>query len=107
VLKIALYLVIVVAAVKLSLRDNRPSVIHMNSDEDISKAAASLVSTLKRLHEELLELDELLQHQGRSLYEAMTVEDWLGIIGVLSNLSERSGVIARICVEIHQAGRLM
>jgi hypothetical protein len=59
------------------------------------------------LHEELLGLDELLQDQGRPLYQAMTVEDWFEIIGVLSNLSERSGAIARICLEIHQSERLM
>jgi hypothetical protein len=79
----------------------------MNSEEDISRAAASLASTFKRLHEELIGLDELLQDQGRSLYQAMTVEDWLEIIGVLSDLSERSGAIARLCLEIHQSGRLM
>jgi hypothetical protein len=73
----------------------------MNSEEDISKAAESLVSTLKRLHDELLALDALLQEQGRSLYDAMTLEDWLDIIGVLSNLSERSGAISRRCLEIH------
>jgi hypothetical protein len=78
----------------------------MSSEEDISKAAESLVSTLKRLHEELLGLDDLLQDHGRSLHDAMTVEDWLEIIGVLSNLSERAGAISRACLQIHEPGRL-
>jgi len=43
----------------------------MNSEEDISRAAESLVSTLKRLHEELLGFDALLQERGRSLYDVM------------------------------------
>src|SRR5258705_12066040 len=68
----------------------------MNSEEDISRAAESLVSTLKRLHEELLGFDALLQERGRSLYDVMPLEDWLDIIGVLSNLSERSGAIAKL-----------
>ena len=78
----------------------------MNSEEDISKAAESLVSTLKRLHEELLAFDTLLQERGRSLYDVMTLEDWLDIIGVLSNLSERSGAIAKLCLETHFQGGL-
>jgi hypothetical protein len=73
----------------------------MNSEEDIAKAAESLVSTLKRLHEELLAFDSLLQERGRSLYDVMALEDWLDIIGVLSNLSERSGAIAKLCLGIH------
>ena len=73
----------------------------MNSEEDISKAAESLVSTLKRLHEELLAFDSLLQERGRSIYDVMTLEDWLDIIGVLSNLGERSGAISKLCLEIH------
>jgi hypothetical protein len=77
----------------------------MNSEEDISKAAESLVSTLKRLHEELLAFDTLLQERGRSLYDVMTLEDWLDIIGVLSNLSERSGAIAKLCLETHFQAR--
>ena len=77
----------------------------MNSEEDISKAAESLVSTLKRLHEELLGFDALLQERGRSLYDVMTLEDWLDIIGVLSNLSERSGAIAKLCLGIHFQAR--
>ena len=36
----------------------------MNSEEDIAGAAESLVSTLKRLHEELLGFDALLQERG-------------------------------------------
>jgi hypothetical protein len=77
----------------------------MNSEEDISKAAESLVSTLKRLHEELLAFDSLLQERGRSIYDVMTLEDWLDIIGVLSNLGERSGAISKLCLEIHFQAR--
>jgi len=77
----------------------------MNSEEDISKAAESLVSTLKRLHEELLGFDALLQERGRSLYDVMPLEDWLDIIGVLSNLSERSGAIAKLCLGLHFQAR--
>jgi hypothetical protein len=77
----------------------------MNSEEGISKAAESLVSILKRLDEEMLGLDDLVRDHGQSLYDAMTEEDWLEIIGVLSNLSERAGVIARVCLQIHQPGR--
>lgn len=73
----------------------------MNSEEDISKAAGSLVSTLKRLHEELLGFDALLRERGRSIYDVMTLEDWLDIIGVLSNLGERSGAISKLCLDIH------
>jgi hypothetical protein len=73
----------------------------MNSEEDISEAAGSLVSTLKRLHEELLALDALVQEQGRALYDAVALEDWLDIIGVLSNLSARSGAISKLCLDIH------
>lgn len=77
----------------------------MNSEEDIATAADSLVLTMKRLHDELLGLDELLQDHGRSLYDVMTEEDWLEIIAVSSNLSERAGAISRVCLRIHQAGR--
>src|SRR6266446_329873 len=77
----------------------------MNSEEEIARAAESLVSTLKRLHEELLAFDSLLQGRGRSIYDVMTLEDWLDIIGVLSNLGERSGAIAKLCVEIHFQAR--
>jgi hypothetical protein len=77
----------------------------MNSEEDISNAAESLVSTLKRLHEELLALDALLQERGRSLYNVMALEDWLDIIGVLSNLSARSGAISKLCLDIHFQAR--
>jgi hypothetical protein len=73
----------------------------MNSEEDISEAAVSLVSTLKRLHEELLALDALVQERGRPLYDAVALEDWLDIIGVLSNLSARSGAISKLCLDIH------
>jgi hypothetical protein len=73
----------------------------MNSEEDISEAAVSLVSTLKRLHEELLALDALVQERGRALYDAVALEDWLDIIGVLSNLSARSGAISKPCLDIH------
>jgi hypothetical protein len=73
----------------------------MNSEEDISEAAVSLVSTLKRLHEELLALDALVQERGRALYDAVALEDWLDIIGVLSNLSARSGAISKLCLDIH------
>jgi hypothetical protein len=73
----------------------------MNSQEDITTAAESLISTLKRLHEELLALDALVQEQGRALYDAVTLEDWLDIIGVLSNLSARSGAISKVCLDIH------
>jgi hypothetical protein len=73
----------------------------MNSEEDILQAAASLVSILKRLNEELLGLDELVQGQGQSLYAAVTLEDWLDIIGVLANLSARSGAISKLCLDIH------
>jgi hypothetical protein len=47
----------------------------MNSDKDISEDSESLVSTLKRLHEELLALDALVQEQGRALYDAIALED--------------------------------
>jgi hypothetical protein len=73
--------------------------------EEISQAGESLVSTLKRLHEELLALDALLQEQGRSLYDVMALEDWLDIIGVLSNLSARSGAISKLCLDIHFQAR--
>jgi hypothetical protein len=73
----------------------------MNSEEDISEASESLVSTLKRLHEELLALDALVQEQGRALYDAIALEDWLDIVGVLSNLSVRSGAISKLCLDIH------
>jgi hypothetical protein len=46
----------------------------MNSEEDITTAAESLISTLKRLHEELLALDALVQEQGRALYDAVALE---------------------------------
>lgn len=77
----------------------------MNSDEDVSNAAVSLVSTLKRLHEELLALDALMQERGPSLYNVMALEDWLDIIGVLSNLSARSGAISKLCLDIHFQAR--
>jgi hypothetical protein len=77
----------------------------MNSEEEIARAAESLVSTLKRLHEELLGFDALLQERGRSIYDVMTLEDWLDIIGVLSNLGERSGAISKLCLEIHFQAR--
>jgi|GEM_PF-4241027 hypothetical protein len=77
----------------------------MNSEEDIAGAAESLVSTLKRLHEELLGFDALLQERGRSIYDVMALEDWLDIIGVLSNLGERSGAISKLCLEIHFQAR--
>ena len=73
----------------------------MNSEEDITTAAESLISTLKRLHEELLATDALMQEQGRALYDALTLEEWLDIIGVLSNLSARSGAISKLCLDIH------
>jgi hypothetical protein len=73
----------------------------MNSEEDILQAAESLVSTLKRLHEEFLGLDEFVQEQGHSLYAAVTLEDWVDIIGVLANLSARSGAISKLCLDIH------
>jgi hypothetical protein len=79
--------------------------ISVNSEEDISQAAESLVSTLKRLHGELLGLDDLVQEQGQSLYAAVTPEDWLDIIGVLANLSERSGAISKLCLDIHFQAR--
>jgi len=47
----------------------------MNSEEEIARAAESLVSTLKRLHEELLGFDALLQEQGRSIYDVMALEE--------------------------------
>jgi hypothetical protein len=73
----------------------------MNSEEEISQAAERLVSTLKRLHEELLALDALVQEQGRSLYDALALEEWLDIIGVLANLSARSGAVSKMCLDIH------
>jgi hypothetical protein len=73
----------------------------MNSEEDILRAAGSLVSTLKRLHEELLALHALVQEDGESLYAAVTPEDWLDIIGVLANLSTRSGATSKLCLDIH------
>src|SRR5216684_3252278 len=71
----------------------------MNSEEEIARAAESLVSTLKRLHDELLGFDALLQERGRSIYDVMALEDWLDIIGVLSHLGERSGAISKLCLE--------
>jgi hypothetical protein len=73
----------------------------MNSEEDIGTAAETLILTLKRLHEELLALDALVQEEGRALYNAVALEDWLDIIGVLSNLSARSGAISKLCLDIH------
>jgi hypothetical protein len=75
------------------------------TEEEISKASESLVSTMKRLYDELLALDALLREQGRSLYDVLALEDWLDIIGVLSSLSERSGAIAKLCLEIHFQAR--
>jgi hypothetical protein len=65
-----------------------------------------LILTLKRLHEELLALDALVQEHGRALYDAVALEEWLDIIGVLSNLSARSGAISKMCLDIHFQVRL-
>jgi hypothetical protein len=35
----------------------------------------------------------------------MALEDWLDIIGVLSNLSARSGAISKLCLDIHFQSR--
>jgi hypothetical protein len=80
---------------------NNPLGIFMNSEEDITTAAQALILTLKRLHEELLGLDTLVHEEGRALYDAVALEEWLDITGVLSNLSARSGAISKLCLDIH------
>jgi hypothetical protein len=73
----------------------------MAQQEDVARAAQSLVFTLKRLEQELNELGALLQDHGRSLYEIITLEDWVEIIGVLSSISNKSDSISKLCFEMH------
>jgi hypothetical protein len=77
----------------------------MNSPEEIQRAAQSLILTLKRLEQELLELHSLIHDHGQSLYRSVTLEDWVDVIGVLSNLGEKSRATSKLCLEIHFQAR--
>ena len=73
----------------------------MNSEEDILEATESLVSTLRRLEEELLEAGLLLQEDPLLEYHLLTLEDRVRIIGLLSELSEWCQAISKVCLAIH------
>jgi hypothetical protein len=72
----------------------------MNSEDDIWRTIGSLVLTLKRLEEELLEASSLLQEDPLLEYHLLTLEDRVRIIGLLSELSEWCQTISKVCTAI-------
>jgi hypothetical protein len=73
----------------------------MSTPEDITRAAQSLVFTLKRLEQELSELGSLMKDHGRSLYEVLALDDWIEIFGIFAKISKQAKSISKLCLKIH------